>query len=248
MPVNSFPGQSTPAQAIFHTPTKPDSRLVTFTQPDPLSTIPSSASNGRTNVGTGAVLPNRSVVFTSSSGPGTCYASTADATATACVRPNSSTTQTAPPKSPLASLTWEELCQQLREILGVDVGNRDRVYQKPYPSYIDSVPYPTGWRVPDFIKFNGEDSKTTWEHVSQYLAQLGEASSNEAIKIRLFSLSLTRTAFSWFSYLTVNSIFTWDQLECRFHDHFYSGDNELKLSDLTSVRQGRDEPVQLDAF
>jgi len=56
-------------------------------------------------------------------------------------------------------------------------------------------------------------------------------------------LSLTGTAFSWFLSLTVNSIFTWDQLERRFHDHFYSGDNELKLSDLTSVRQGRDEPV-----
>ena len=57
----------------------------------------------------------------------------------------------------------------------------------------------------------------------------------------MFSLSLTGTAFSWFSSLTPNSIRSWDELEQKFHDHFYNGDNETKLTDLTSVRQGRDE-------
>jgi hypothetical protein len=61
------------------------------------------------------------------------------------------------------------------------------------------------------VKFNGDDSKTTWEHVSQYLAQLGEASAIEEIKVRLFSLSLTRNAFSWFVSLPVNFIRTWEQ-------------------------------------
>jgi hypothetical protein len=32
-------------------------------------------------------------------------------------------------------------------------------------------------------------------------------------------------------------------LERKFYDHFYSPENELKLSDLTSVRQGRDESI-----
>ena len=53
--------------------------------------------------------------------------------------------------------------------------------------------------------------------------------------------SLTGTVFSWFSLLAPNSIRSWDELEQKFHDHFYSGDNETKLTDLTSVRQGRDE-------
>jgi hypothetical protein len=35
-----------------------------------------------------------------------------------------------------------------------------------------------------------------WEHVSQYLAQLGEVGLIDALKIRLFSLPLTNTAFS----------------------------------------------------
>jgi hypothetical protein len=54
----------------------------------------------------------------------------------------------------------------------------------------------TGWHVSDFIKFEGEGSRTTWEHMSQYLAQLGEASSIEALCVRLFSLSLTGTTFA----------------------------------------------------
>jgi len=32
-------------------------------------------------------------------------------------------------------------------------------------------------------------------------------------------------------------------LERKFHEHFISGEVEVKLSDLTSVRQGRDEPA-----
>jgi hypothetical protein len=43
--------------------------------------------------------------------------------------------------------------------------------------------------------------------------------------------------------LSHNSIDFWEQLEHKFHDHFYCPENELKLSDLTSVRQSRDELV-----
>jgi hypothetical protein len=54
---------------------------------------------------------------------------------------------------------------------------------------------------------------------------------------------LSSIAFSWFSALPPGSIFTWTHLEQRFHDHFYSGENELKLSHLTSVKQQHDESV-----
>ena len=74
---------------------------------------------------------------------------------------------------------------------------------------------------------------------------MGEASFNDALRVRLFSLSLTGTAFSWFFLLAPNSILNWNQLECRFHEDFFSGENEAKLSDLTSVRQGRDEPASI---
>jgi hypothetical protein len=54
--------------------------------------------------------------------------------------------------------------------------------------------------------------------------------------MQLFSLSLTGTTFAWFSSLAPN-------FEQKFHDHFFSGDYQLKLIDLTSVKQGKDETV-----
>ncbi len=62
----------------------------------------------------------------------------------------------------------------IREAFGIVPMNSARVYQKSYPDYFDDIPYPCGFRVPEFTKFNGEDSRTTWEHIGQFLAQCGE--------------------------------------------------------------------------
>ena len=118
-----------------------------------------------------------------------------------------------------------------------------RLYQKPYPAEFDFVSFLAGWRIPEFTKLNGDDSCITWEHVSQYVLQLGEAGFNNALRVLLFSLSLTGMAFSWFSSLAPNSIRNWAQLEHKFHEHFFSGKTEAKLLDLTSIKQGRDEPA-----
>jgi hypothetical protein len=128
----------------------------------------------------------------------------------------------------------------IRDKFGIKTRNRAKVYQRPYPDYYDNVLYPRGYRIPEFTKFSGEDSRTTWEHVGQFLAQCGEANS-DTFKLRLFSLSLSGTAFIWFTSLPANSIYTWAQLE--FHDHFCTGKTELRLSDLTSVRHKYNESV-----
>jgi hypothetical protein len=54
---------------------------------------------------------------------------------------------------------------------------------------------------------------------------------------------LTGTAFAWFSSLAPNSIDSRDQLEQKFHEHFFSGSYQLKLTDLTSVRQSKEESI-----
>jgi hypothetical protein len=68
------------------------------------------------------------------------------------------------------------------------------VYQKYYPNYYDKLPYPRGYRVLEFSKFSGEGGKTTLEHVGQFILQCGEASANDALRLKLFPLSLS--AFS----------------------------------------------------
>jgi hypothetical protein len=54
------------------------------------------------------------------------------------------------------------------------------------------------------------------EHVSMFLAQLGEASAYDFMKARNFPLSLTGIAFAWFTTLPSYSISSWAELEKSF--------------------------------
>jgi hypothetical protein len=130
----------------------------------------------------------------------------------------------------------------LRELWFVPKG-RTRAYRKPYPEYFDMVPYPRGFRVPDFAKFTGEDARTTYEHIGQFLAQVSDVGITDIHKVKLFLLSLSSTTFNGFTSLAPNSVNTWVSLEERFHEYFYNGETELKLSDLTAVRQKYTEVV-----
>jgi hypothetical protein len=59
----------------------------------------------------------------------------------------------------------------------------------------------------------GRMAKTILKHVGQFILQCGEASANDTLKLKIFPLSLSGTASTWFTSLAPNSIFTWAQLE-----------------------------------
>jgi hypothetical protein len=59
----------------------------------------------------------------------------------------------------------------------------------------------------------------------------------------MFPLSLTGAAFNWFTSLPPNAIDSWVSLEQKFHDYFYNGEVELRLSNLTSLRQKYTETI-----
>jgi hypothetical protein len=119
----------------------------------------------------------------------------------------------------------------------------DRSYQRPYPEYFDTIQYPHGFRVPDLAKFMGDDTKTTYEHIGQFLAQVNDVGINDMHKIRMFPLSLTGAAFNWVTYLPLNSIDSWVSLEQKFHNYFHNGEVELRLPDLMSLRQKYTETI-----
>jgi hypothetical protein len=97
--------------------------------------------------------------------------------------------------------------------------------------------------VSDFVKFTGEDSKTTYEHVGQFLPQVSDFRITDVHNIRLFPLSLSSKAFNCFMSLLPNSIDTWEKLEQRFHEYFYNGESEPRLSHLVAVKQKYNESV-----
>jgi hypothetical protein len=147
---------------------------------------------------------------------------------------------TAKPGTDPNNLT-NQLATILCESFGIEPKGWVCVYQKSYLDYYDQLLYPRGYRVLEFSKFSGEDSKTTLEHVGQFILQCGEASANDALKLRMFPLSLSATTFTWFTSLAPNSIFTWAQLEQKFHKYFYSGDTKLRFLYLTAIKQKHNE-------
>jgi hypothetical protein len=62
----------------------------------------------------------------------------------------------------------DQIARTLREFIFTSKGQA-RSYQKPYPEYFDTIPYPRGFPVPDQAKFTGDDAKTTYEHIGQFL-------------------------------------------------------------------------------
>ena len=56
-------------------------------------------------------------------------------------------------------------------------------------------------------------------------------------------MSLSRLAFTWFSSLLPNSIRGWANLEKQFHKYFFAGMHDMRLIDLTALRQRNDESI-----
>lgn len=70
------------------------------------------------------------------------------------------------------------------------------VYRRPYPEAYNQIPLHDQYRVSDFTKFSGHDNVSTIEHINKFLVQCGAVSATDALKIRLFPLSLSGSAFS----------------------------------------------------
>jgi hypothetical protein len=77
--------------------------------------------------------------------------------------------------------------------------------------------------------------------LDNFLAEINDVGMTDVLKVRLFSLSLSGTAFNWFTSLAPRSVDVWPILEQKFHEYFYNGEVELRLSDLTTVRQKYNE-------
>ena len=142
----------------------------------------------------------------------------------------------------LQGIDWtNKIADVMRSQLGLKPKVPVYTYRRSYPEAYDQVTLSHRYRVPDFTKFSGQDTMSTTEHVSKFLEQCEEASRNDALKIRLFPLSLSGSAFAWFSLLVANSIIMWADLVKQFHKYFFAGVQEMKIMDLTIVKQRNGE-------
>jgi hypothetical protein len=130
----------------------------------------------------------------------------------------------------------------LQNQFGLKPKNQGHVYTPPFPEWYHRVAMPNRVKVPtEFTKFSGQDNTNTVEHIARYLMQIGEASADVAFRIRYFHLSWTGPTFTWLTSLPAHSICSWKDLEQKFHAHYFTGSNEKKLIDLTTLRQRNSE-------
>jgi hypothetical protein len=103
------------------------------------------------------------------------------------------------------------LVQRMTDVLqnqfGIKPKNQGHVYAPPFLEWYHRVALPNRVKLPsEFTKFSGQGDTSTMEHIARYLMQHGEASADEAFRIRYFLLSLTGPAFTWFTSLPAHSI------------------------------------------
>nr|KUM45286.1 hypothetical protein ABT39_MTgene3459 [Picea glauca] len=85
---------------------------------------------------------------------------------------------------------------------------------KPYPAWIDSVPYTPGFSQPDFKMFDGTGDPHP--HLAHFLVRCGPVAQNGALCLRLFVQSLGGPAFTWYAHLSEESIPTWEARVTEF--------------------------------
>jgi hypothetical protein len=98
------------------------------------------------------------------------------------------------------------LAQKMADLMKNQFGLKPKMqgptYTPPFPEWYYNVILPPRVKPPtEFTKFSGQDDTSTVEHIARYLMQLGEASSEEAFRVRYLPMSLTGAAFQWFSSL-----------------------------------------------
>ena len=132
----------------------------------------------------------------------------------------------------------------MRDQFGIKPKVNTYSYWTLYPPTYDLIPLPNRYKVPDFTMFSGQDDTSTMEHVNRFIIQCGEAANRDELRVRLFSSSLSGSAFTWFISLPPNSVITWADLEKQFQNYFFSGVHEKKITNLVRLKQCNDESVE----
>jgi len=108
-----------------------------------------------------------------------------------------------------ADAYWaDKIAEVMRDQFGIKPKVNTYSHRTPYPPAYDLIPLLNQYKVPDFTKFSGQDDTSTMEHINRFIIQCGEAANRDELRVRLFSSSLSGTAFTWFISLPPNSVIT----------------------------------------
>ena len=63
----------------------------------------------------------------------------------------------------------DEVIKIFRQTFGIEPKAKCRSYQRSYSENYNYVAHPQGFKIPEFVKFTGDDSRTTLEHIGQFI-------------------------------------------------------------------------------
>lgn len=128
-----------------------------------------------------------------------------------------------------------QIMEVIQDIYGPGLKRIEKpMFRKPYPYWVDNVPLPRGYRIPELSLFNGDVNQSTIEHAGRFCLQIGEVGLDDVFKLKLFPHSLTRTTFTWFIGLPANSI----------HAQFYKHEPIVSIADLAKLKQRPTETAE----
>ena len=89
-----------------------------------------------------------------------------------------------------------KIAEVMREQFGLRPKQQSVMYKTPYPPAYDQILLPHKYKIPDFTKFSGQGNVSMVEHVNRFILQCGESTNQDLLRVRLFSLSLSGSAFA----------------------------------------------------
>ncbi|KAH7861464.1 hypothetical protein Vadar_026563 [Vaccinium darrowii] len=114
-------------------------------------------------------------------------------------------------------------------------------YSKPYTKRIDCFRMPVGYQPPKFQQFAGKGNPK--QHIAHFVETCNNAATEGDLLIKQFVHSLKGNAFEWYTDLEPELINSWEQMERKFLNRFYSTRRTVSMTELTNTKQWKDEPV-----
>lgn len=88
---------------------------------------------------------------------------------------------------------------------GLNIGLHKN-FVSPLSEYVLQTELPRGSKIPKLTKFASDTSESTVEQIVHNLDEAGDLANNDNLRLKLFSNSLTKNAFTWYTTLAPHSL------------------------------------------
>ncbi|TYK01673.1 ty3-gypsy retrotransposon protein [Cucumis melo var. makuwa] len=144
----------------------------------------------------------------------------------------------------VASLSVQQLQDMIANSILAQYGGLPQtsfIYSKPYTKRIDNLRMPLGYQPPNFLQFDGKDNSK--QHIAHFVETCENTGSRGDQLVKQLVRSLKENAFEWYTNLQPEVIDSWEQLEKKFPNRFYSTRHTVSMMELTNTKQQKGEPV-----